>query len=101
MVVYNFKKVRVVPSGKDFVDIVLSRTQRKTATVVHPQYNIHRIRKFYMRKVKYTQATIHEKLGAVLEDFPRLEVCCQQIFHLTTTTGHSSFLCRLAQRSIR
>jgi nucleolar GTP-binding protein len=73
MVVYNFKKVRVVPTGKDFVDIVLSRTQRKTPTVVHPQYNIHRIRKFYMRKVKYTQATIHEKLSAILEDFPRLE----------------------------
>ncbi|KAL0482320.1 nucleolar GTP-binding protein NOG1 [Acrasis kona] len=73
MVVYNFKKIRVVPPGKDFVDIILSKTQRKTPTVVHPQYNIHRIRKFYMRKVKFTQTTIHERMSAILEDFPRLE----------------------------
>jgi len=32
---YNFKKITVVPSAKDFVDIVLSRTQRKTPTVIH------------------------------------------------------------------
>lgn len=74
MVVYNFKKIAVVPTGKDLVDIVLSRTQRKTPTVVHPQYAIHRIRRFYMRKVKYCQTTIHEKLAQILEEFPRLEV---------------------------
>lgn len=73
MVVYNFKKIAVVPNGKDLVDVVLSRTQRKTPTVVHPQYAIHRIRRFYMRKVKYCQTTIHEKLGQILEEFPRLE----------------------------
>jgi len=73
MVVYNFKKIAVVPNGKDLVDIVLSRTQRKTPTVVHPQYAIHRIRRFYMRKVKYCQTTIHEKLSQILEEFPRLE----------------------------
>ena len=33
---YNFKKVTPVPkTPKDFVDIILSRTQRKTPTVVH------------------------------------------------------------------
>lgn len=73
MVLYNFKKVTVVPNATDFVNIVLSRTQRKTPTVVHPQYQISRIRKFYMRKVKYTQQTIHEKLSQILEDFPRME----------------------------
>jgi len=73
MVTYNFKKITVVPNAADFVNIVLSRTQRKTPTVVHPQYQISRIRKFYMRKIKYTQATIHEKLSQLLEDFPRME----------------------------
>ena len=34
-VVYNFKKIGTVPTGKDFVDIVLSKTQRKTPTVIH------------------------------------------------------------------
>lgn len=32
MVQYNFKKITVVPPAKDFVDIVLSKTQRKTPT---------------------------------------------------------------------
>lgn len=55
------------------IDIVLTRTQRKTPTVIHPGYKIVRIRNFYMRKVKFTQQTIEEKLGAMLQDFPRLD----------------------------
>lgn len=57
----------------EMIDIVLTRTQRKTPTVVHPGYRITRIRAFYMRKVKFTQQTIDEKLGAMLQDFPRLD----------------------------
>ncbi|GAA0146877.1 hypothetical protein LIER_06724 [Lithospermum erythrorhizon] len=72
MVQYNFKKITVVPTGKDFVDIILSRTQRQTPTVVHKGYAIARIRQFYMRKVKYTQSNFHEKLSTIIEEFPRL-----------------------------
>lgn len=57
----------------DMIDIVLTRTQRKTPTVIHPGYKITRIRAFYMRKVKFTQQTVDEKLGAMLQDFPRLD----------------------------
>ncbi|CAA6671286.1 unnamed protein product [Spirodela intermedia] len=57
MVQYNFKKMTAVPTGKDFIDIILSRTQRQTPTVVHKGYAISRLRQFYMRKVKYTQQT--------------------------------------------
>ena len=80
MPVYNFKTIQPVPSAKvrrapalsrlrplsqrrcvqDFVDVVLSRTQRKTPTVIHPGYAINRIRAFYMRKVKFTQQTWHD-----------------------------------------
>lgn len=73
MVVYNFKKIAPIPSAMDMIDIVLTRTQRKTPTVIHPGYKITRIRSFYMRKVKFTQQTIDEKLGAMLADFPRLD----------------------------
>jgi nucleolar GTP-binding protein len=73
MVVYNFKKIQTVPSASDFVDIVLTRTQRKTPTVIHPTYAISRIRAFYMRKVKFTQQTCQEKLSQIIEDFPRLD----------------------------
>ncbi|XP_027097633.1 nucleolar GTP-binding protein 1 [Coffea arabica] len=73
MVQYNFKKITIVPTGKDFVDIILSRTQRQTPTVVHKGYAISRIRQFYMRKVKYTQQNFHEKLSTIIEEFPRLD----------------------------
>lgn len=73
MVVYNFKKMAAVPPADDFIDIILTRTQRKTPTVIHPGYKISRIRSFYMRKVKFTQETISERLGAIIADFPRLD----------------------------
>lgn len=55
------------------MDIVLSQTQRKTPTVIHNGYAISRIRKFYMRKVKYTAENFHGKLAEILSDFPRLD----------------------------
>eukprot|EP01041_Mallomonas_annulata_P009884 gene9884-20564_t len=73
MVVYNFKKIQTIPSAIEFIDIILTRTQRKTPTVIHPGYKITRIRSFYMRKVKFTEQNISEKFGAILQDFPRLE----------------------------
>lgn len=71
--IYNFKSITVVPTYKDFMDIVLSKTQRKTPTVVHKGYHISRIRQFYMRKVKFTQKTINEKLTFILQEFPRMD----------------------------
>lgn len=62
------------PSLQDFIDITLSKTQRKTPTVVHKHYAIHRIRHFYMRKVKFTQQTCHDRLSQILTDFPMLAV---------------------------
>jgi hypothetical protein len=59
---------------QDFIDIVLSKTQRKTPTVIHKQYRIGRIRHFYMRKVKFAQQTFHDKLTMILTEFPKLEV---------------------------
>lgn len=70
---YNFKTIQTVPPLSDFLDIVLSKTQRKTPTVVHKGYAISRIRNFYMRKVKYTQQTFDEKLGHIVQEFPRLD----------------------------
>ncbi|PIA58763.1 hypothetical protein AQUCO_00500598v1 [Aquilegia coerulea] len=73
MVQYNFKKITVVPTGKDFIDIILSRTQRQTPTVVHKGYAISRLHQFYMRKVKYTETNFHDKLSTIIDDFPRLD----------------------------
>jgi len=73
MAYYNFKKICVVPTSKDFTDVVLSKTQRKTPTVIHRHYKISRIRSFYMRKVKFTQTNFSEKLSMILSEFPKLE----------------------------
>ncbi|KAI8821115.1 P-loop containing nucleoside triphosphate hydrolase protein [Fimicolochytrium jonesii] len=73
MSIYNFKKVQVVPTASDFVDIVLSKIQRKTPTVVHAHYQISRIRQFYMRKVKFAQDCFDEKLDHILLEFPKLD----------------------------
>ncbi|KAJ9522851.1 hypothetical protein QJQ45_023631, partial [Haematococcus lacustris] len=64
---------KVVPSAKDFIDIILSKTQRGTPTVVHNGWAIQRIRQFYMRKVKFTAANWNERLTAILDEFPKVE----------------------------
>lgn len=73
MALYNFKRITVVPSAKDFIDLTLSKTQRKTPTVIHKNYQINRIRHFYMRKIKFTQQNYHDRLSEILTDFPKLD----------------------------
>jgi nucleolar GTP-binding protein len=70
---YNFKQIKTIPTAVDLINIVLSKTQRKTPTVVHPGYAIQRIRSFYMRKVKFCAEAIHEKFHELLEGFPKLD----------------------------
>ncbi|CAH7674469.1 nucleolar GTP-binding protein 1 [Phakopsora pachyrhizi] len=73
MATKGLKSIAPVPTASDFLDIVLSKTQRKTPTVIHKGFKISRIRSFYMRKVKFTQDAFDEKLEAILSDFPILD----------------------------
>lgn len=93
----GLKAIAPVPTAADFLDIVLSKTQRKTPTVshlrdivrnnlinivpqvIHKNFKISRIRNFYMRKVKFTQDTFDEKLGAILTEFPLLDVSWSRV----------------------
>jgi len=70
---YKFKEIQTVPPAKQLVDIVLSRTQRKTPTIIHPGFKITRVRSFYMRKVKYCQSTFSDKFSKILEEFPKID----------------------------
>ena len=70
---YNFKSIPIIPTANNLIDIILSRTQTKTPTVTHPGYKITRIRKFYMRKVRFTYSTIQEKLEGIIKNFPKLD----------------------------
>ncbi|KAL6084887.1 hypothetical protein STEG23_031219 [Scotinomys teguina] len=58
---------------QDFIDLTLLKTQSKTLTVTHKHYQIHRIRHFYMRKVKFTQQNCHDRLSQILTDSPKLD----------------------------
>uniref|UniRef100_A0AC35TN34 Nucleolar GTP-binding protein 1 n=1 Tax=Rhabditophanes sp. KR3021 TaxID=114890 RepID=A0AC35TN34_9BILA len=70
---YNFKRITCVPTASDLKEVVLSKTQRKTPTVVHKAYSIGRIRAFYARKIKFLQQTLHDKLSMILSEFPNVE----------------------------
>ena len=73
MLTGNFKKITAIPSSKEFMDIFLSKMQRKTPTIVHPGYAIQQIRRFYIRKVKFAQDQVHEKFNQILEQFPKID----------------------------
>jgi len=73
MVKYNFRSICTVASAMETVDIILSRTQRKTPTVCHRRIPLPKIRAFYMRKVKFTSSGYHDRLGRIIEDFPKLD----------------------------
>lgn len=70
---YNFKSIAPIPDANKLIDIVLSKTNRKTPTEIRANFKIHRIRRFYMRKVKFTQTTTTEKLQAIVDCFPKLD----------------------------
>lgn len=67
---------------QDFIDIILSKTQRKTPTVIHKNYKISRIRSFYMRKIKYTQSNFHDRLTQIIQEFPKLDVSINNLLDL-------------------
>ena len=69
-----FQNIKPVPkTAQELIDIVLSATNRKTATIVHPGYQIGRIRDFYMTKVNFAKDQFVSRLTTILEEFPRLD----------------------------
>ena len=70
---YNIKGIAPIPDAKKLIDVVLSKTNRKTPTEIRANFKIHRIRRFYMRKVKFTQSTTNEKLQGIIDGFPKLD----------------------------
>ncbi|KAK8159905.1 nucleolar GTP-binding protein 1 [Phyllosticta citribraziliensis] len=69
----TWKDIAPVPTNQEFLDIVLSRTQRRLPTQIRAGFKISRIRGFYTRKVKFTAETFSEKIQAILDGFPRLQ----------------------------
>lgn len=73
MPLYNFKSIQPVPTATDFIDVMLSKTQRNTPTVVHNGWAIQRVRNFYVRKCKFTASNFVDRLNAILSEFPKVD----------------------------
>lgn len=69
----NFVHIATVPQYKDLIDIALSQTNRKTPTVVRAKFQIHRIRNFYVRKVRFTAGEFTARLTGIVSQFPILD----------------------------
>lgn len=107
----SFRDVRSVLSASGLIDVVLSRTQRKTPTEIHNQFKISRIRGFYMRKVKFAQQEFEERLKQVVADFPKLDDIhpffsdlCNVLYdrdHYKLALGQVKFVLTVIQRVAR
>lgn len=69
---YLFKNIQSIHSADQMIDVILSKTQRKTPSEVHPNYAIGRIREFYMRKIKFCSEQFQETLKGIVNSFPQL-----------------------------
>lgn len=61
-----------IPDSGKLINVILSKTQRKTPTEIHRQFSIVKIRQFYIRKVKFVQEKIEDYLSKILGNFPSL-----------------------------
>ncbi|XP_010418849.1 PREDICTED: nucleolar GTP-binding protein 1-like [Camelina sativa] len=74
MVQYDdFKNIKVVPIGNEFVDVTLLHVHRQTPKVLLKDFNINHHRQFYTRKVKKTELTFCQKLSTIIDEFPSFD----------------------------
>ena len=67
---------------QEFVNIMLSRTQRRTPTVIRRHYVISRIRRFYMVKVRFITEQFRERFSMILEEFPKIDVSLSLLLYM-------------------
>lgn len=71
--IQNFSHINQIPQCNDLIDIAFSKTNRKTPTVIRSKFEIHRIRSFYVRKVKFSSGEFIARLDGIVKEFPVLE----------------------------
>ncbi|KAF7683114.1 Nucleolar GTP-binding protein 1 [Astathelohania contejeani] len=69
----NYKTIPTVPLSTELIDNVLSKTMRKTPTVIHNQRNTGKIRAFYTKKIKFAANEFQDRLSRIINSFPILE----------------------------
>ena len=65
--------MNTVFSANDIIDIILSKTQRKTPTIIHQHFSIQRVRQFYIKKIKFVQQKFDFYVKSMLKNFPVID----------------------------
>jgi nucleolar GTP-binding protein len=65
--------MKKILDSKGIINKILSGTQRKTPTVVHKRFPIERIRRFYIKKIKYVQQNFSNQITEILDNFPSID----------------------------
>jgi len=65
--------MKKILDSKGIINKILSGTQRKTPTVVHKRFPIERIRRFYIKKIKYVQQNFSSQITEILDNFPSID----------------------------
>jgi nucleolar GTP-binding protein len=75
------EQVETIPpilNAAELIDFALNSSKSDTFTSISPEdqsYGISKVRKFYIRKIKLVSQSFLEKINAILEQFPKIEVC--------------------------
>nr|UXY87837.1 nucleolar G-protein [Cryptomonas curvata] len=65
--------MNIIFSANQIIDIILSKTQRKTPTIIHKQFSIQRIRQFYIKKLNFVNQKFNFYISAILNYFPDID----------------------------
>lgn len=92
----TWKDIQPVPTSQEFLDIVLSRTQRRLPTQIRAGFQISRIRSEYFpsstkldHKTNHYPRLLHQKGQVHAGDFQREDLSDPR--WLPTSSGHPSF----------
>ena len=65
--------MKKILNAESLLNKIFSSTQRKTPTLVHKRYSIERIRKFYIRKIKFVQQNFVKQISDIIDSFPSID----------------------------
>ncbi|AEA38962.1 nucleolar G-protein (nucleomorph) [Cryptomonas paramecium] len=56
--------------SNDIINTILSKTQKKTPTIIHKHFSIQRIRKFYIKKLSFAYYNFYNYICNLIQKFP-------------------------------
>nr|UXY86894.1 nucleolar G-protein [Cryptomonas paramecium] len=71
--------------SNDIINTILSKTQKKTPTIIHKHFSIQRIRKFYIKKISFAYYNFYNYICNLIQKFPvmnEIDLFFKNIFNL-------------------